>query len=84
MPTGILAAIGAVSPVFPGFNYVLNATSAQIVLNALTAITQVKVISSPELLVLDNGVAHLRGSISHRYVAFAGAVQNQLAWLARP
>jgi general secretion pathway protein D len=31
----------------------------QIVLNALTAITQVKVISSPELLVLDNGTAHL-------------------------
>jgi general secretion pathway protein D len=29
------------------------------VLNALTAITQVKVISSPELLVLDNGTAHL-------------------------
>jgi general secretion pathway protein D len=53
-------ATGAVSPVFPGFNYVLNAGNAQIVLNALTAITQVKVISSPELLVLDNGVAHLQ------------------------
>lgn len=52
-------ASGAVAPVFPGFNYVLNASSAQIVLNALTAITQVKVISSPQLLVLDNGTAHL-------------------------
>jgi len=53
-------ATGAVSPVFPGFNYVLNATSAHIVLNALTAITQVKVISSPDLLVLDNGTGHLQ------------------------
>ncbi|HEX4569687.1 MAG TPA: secretin N-terminal domain-containing protein, partial [Dongiaceae bacterium] len=51
---------GAVSPIFPGFNYVLNATSAHIVLNALTAITQVKVISSPDLLVLDNGTGHLQ------------------------
>ena len=50
---------GAVSSVFPGFNYVLNATSAKVVLSALTQITQVKVISSPELLVLDNGTAHL-------------------------
>jgi hypothetical protein len=57
-----LAATGAVSPVLPGFNYVLNATSAQIVLNALTAITQVKVISSPELLVLHNGVALSRAA----------------------
>jgi general secretion pathway protein D len=53
-------ASGAVSPVFPGFNYVLNASSVQIVLNALTAITQVKVISSPDLLVLDNGTGHLQ------------------------
>jgi general secretion pathway protein D len=53
LPTGVI------SPVFPGFNYVLNASSAQVVLNALTTITQVKVISSPELLVLDNGTAHL-------------------------
>jgi general secretion pathway protein D len=51
---------GAVSSVFPGFNYVLNATSAKVVLSALTQITQVKVISSPELLVLDNGIAHLQ------------------------
>jgi general secretion pathway protein D len=50
---------GAVSSIFPGFNYVLNATSAKVVLSALTQITQVKVISSPELLVLDNGTAHL-------------------------
>ena len=52
-------ASGAVSSVFPGFNYVLNATSAKVVLSALTQITQVKVVSSPELLVLDNGTAHL-------------------------
>ena len=50
----------AVASVFPGFNYVLNATSAKVVLSALTQITQVKVISSPELLVLDNGIAHLQ------------------------
>jgi general secretion pathway protein D len=54
LPTGVVA------PVFPGFNYVLSAANARIVLNALTTITQVKVISSPQLLVLDNGSARLQ------------------------
>jgi len=53
-------ASGLVTPTFPGFNYVLSASSARVILNALTAITQVKVISSPELMVLDNGSARLQ------------------------
>ncbi|MGH7895836.1 MAG: type II secretion system protein GspD, partial [Candidatus Binatia bacterium] len=51
---------GAVAPIFPGFNYVLSSANAQVVLNALTAITDVKVISSPQLMVLNNETARLQ------------------------
>lgn len=51
---------GAVAPIFPGFNYVLSAANAQVVLNALTEITDVKVISSPQLMVLNNETARLQ------------------------
>jgi len=51
---------GAIAPAFPGFSYLLNVSNARVVLNALTAITQVKVISSPELMVLDNESARLQ------------------------
>src|SRR5262249_20138486 len=53
-------ATGAVNPVFPGFNYVFSSSSAQVVLNALTRITNVKVISSPQLMVLNNETARLQ------------------------
>jgi general secretion pathway protein D len=53
-------ATGAVSSAFPGFSYVLSPSSAQIVLNALTEITDVRVISSPQLMVLDNQTARLQ------------------------
>jgi len=52
---------GAVSAIFPGFNYVLTGGAGpQLVLSALSAVTNVKVISSPQLLVLDNHVASLQ------------------------
>ncbi|MCI0429663.1 MAG: type II secretion system secretin GspD [Rhodospirillales bacterium] len=51
---------GTVAPFFPGFNYVLSAANAQVVLNALTDITDVKVISSPQLMVLNNETARLQ------------------------
>jgi general secretion pathway protein D len=44
---------------FPGFNYVLSQTNANVVLNLLSAVTNVHVISSPELLVLDHQSASL-------------------------
>jgi general secretion pathway protein D len=53
-------ASGAVAPIFPGFNYALTSSNAQVVLNALTQITDVKVISSPQLMVLNNETARLQ------------------------
>jgi len=53
-------ATGAVSAAFPGFSYLLNGANAQVVLNALTDITDVKVISSPQLMVVDNAPARLQ------------------------
>ncbi|MEA2779752.1 MAG: ral secretion pathway protein, partial [Rhodospirillaceae bacterium] len=51
---------GAVSAAFPGFSYLLNSLHVQVVLNALTRITDVKVISSPQLMVVDNAPARLQ------------------------
>ena len=45
---------------FPGFSYVFASEDVKIVLNALTQITDVKVISSPQLMVLDNEPARLQ------------------------
>jgi len=44
---------------FPGFNYILGSTNANVVLNLLSAITDVHVVSAPELLVLDHQSASL-------------------------
>jgi general secretion pathway protein D len=51
---------GTVNPIFPGFNYLFSSNNARVVLNALTAITDVKVISSPQLMVLNNETARLQ------------------------
>jgi len=53
-------ATGAVSPAFPGFSYAFSSANAQVVLNALSQITDVKVISSPQLMVLNNETARLQ------------------------
>jgi general secretion pathway protein D len=53
-------ASGAVSSVFPGFSYALRALNAQITLDALNEITNVNVVSSPSLMVLDNRTATLQ------------------------
>jgi general secretion pathway protein D len=51
---------GAVNLVNNGFNYVFSAGNAKVVLNALSSITNVNVISSPQLLVLDHHIATLQ------------------------
>ena len=51
---------GAVNLINNGFNYVFSANNAKVVLNALTSVTHVDVISSPQLLVLDHHVATLQ------------------------
>ncbi|HEX3970695.1 MAG TPA: type II secretion system secretin GspD [Stellaceae bacterium] len=57
--TPISAATSAIAGTFPGFNYILGSTNANVVLNLLSAITNVHVISSPQLLVLDHQSASL-------------------------
>lgn len=51
---------GNVSSAFPGFSYSLAGASAKVVLNALSQVTNVNVISSPQLMVLDNQTARLQ------------------------
>lgn len=50
-------AVGAVSP---GFAYALRATNAQVTLNALNEVTNVNIVSTPSLTVLDNRQAVLQ------------------------
>jgi general secretion pathway protein D len=54
------ASAGAIAPNFPGFNYLFNTDDVKVVINALTQVTDVKVISSPQLMVLDNEAARLQ------------------------
>ena len=55
--TPILSA--AIPGVFPSFNYIIGSANANVVVNLLSGITNVHVISSPELLVLDHQSASL-------------------------
>jgi len=52
--------VGSLSAVFPGFNYTFSAGNARLVINALEKITDVEVVSSPALTVLDNQAATLK------------------------
>jgi general secretion pathway protein D len=52
--------LGAVGPKFPGFSYFLNMPNVQVALNALGGVTDVNVVSSPTLMVLDNKKAQLQ------------------------
>jgi general secretion pathway protein D len=51
---------GAIAPTFPGFSYFFNSVNVQVVLNALSAVTDVNVVSSPTLTVLDGKRALLQ------------------------
>lgn len=48
-----------VGPTFPGFNFLYGSTDARVVLTALSEVTDVNVLSAPQLLVLDNRTARL-------------------------
>ena len=54
------SALGTVAPAFPGFSYFLNIPNVQVALNALSSVTDVNVVSSPSLVVLDNKKATLQ------------------------
>ncbi|KQT51039.1 hypothetical protein ASG43_06170 [Aureimonas sp. Leaf454] len=51
---------GAIGVIAPGFSYLFANSDFQVVLNALSSVTDVKVISSPTLTVLDNRTARLQ------------------------
>lgn len=51
---------GAVSSVFPGFSYFLKANDIAFSLNAISSVTNVRVLSAPSLVVLDNKTATLQ------------------------
>lgn len=51
---------GSLASVFPGFNYVFGTSKARVVLNALEQVTDVEIVSSPALTVLDNQTAKLQ------------------------
>lgn len=54
------AVTGVVGAVAPGFSYLFANSNFTVVLNALSSLTKVKVISSPTLTVLDNRTARLQ------------------------
>lgn len=49
-----------VNPVFPGFNYTLSISDSVGVINLLSTVSDVNVVSSPQLLVLDHQTAALQ------------------------
>lgn len=53
-------ATGAIASAFPGFSYVFAGQNARVVLNAVSGVTDLNVISSPTLMVLDNKTAELQ------------------------
>jgi general secretion pathway protein D len=53
-------ASGAIAQSFPGFSYFLRANDISLTLNALSSVTDVRVLSSPSLVVLDNKTAVLQ------------------------
>jgi general secretion pathway protein D len=53
-------AAGAILSKFPGFSYFFNAANVKVVLNAMAGVTNVKVLSSPKVMVLDNKTATLQ------------------------
>ena len=51
---------GAVNAAFPGFNYVFQTSDVRLALSALTDITDVRMVSAPSLMVLNNQTASLQ------------------------
>lgn len=54
------AASGAVGNVFPGFSFLLTRDDVQVALDALSSVTDVNILSSPSLMVVDNKTATLQ------------------------
>lgn len=54
------AASSAIGSTFPGFSYVYDQGNIRAILDALDSVTDVRVVSSPQVLVLDNRTAELQ------------------------
>lgn len=54
------AVTGAISSVFPGFSYLFAGSNISVVLDALSEITDVNVVSAPSIMVMDNHEAILQ------------------------
>ncbi len=52
-------ATGAVQSTFPGFSFLFAGSKTRVILDALDSVTDINVISSPQLMVLDNHTADL-------------------------
>lgn len=55
-----LSATGVPTQVFPGFSYLFGGMDLKVVVNALASVTDVNVISSPQLMVVNNETARLQ------------------------
>jgi len=53
-------ASGVIAPTFPGFSYIFSAPNMSIALDALTDMTDVRVISSPQIMIMNNEPARLQ------------------------
>jgi general secretion pathway protein D len=51
---------GTIAPSFPGFSYAFSGGNIKVILDALSTITKVDVLSSPQLMVLNNQTATLQ------------------------
>ncbi len=58
---GVFSGTGiAIKPSFPGFNFFGNISDTRVVLDALSAVTKVRVVSSPSVMVLENEMATIK------------------------
>lgn len=79
-PSNATQASDAVSPRVPGFNFGFVTNNTQVILNALKSITDVKVLSTPTVLVLDNQTARLQvGEQVPIVTSQARSVENSLS-----
>lgn len=54
------ASNGAIAPQFPGFNFSIKVPQASVVISALESYTDVKVVSSPQIMVIDRQTATIQ------------------------
>ena len=75
---GFTDASGTIAAALPGFSYFLNAANAKVLINALSNVTDVNVLSTPSLMVIENKKAVLQvGNEVPILTQTAVPIQNQ-------